>query len=86
MEYLAESKIYENIKLTLKKAQQKVYYTVNFVMVETYWDIGKQIYEAQGKNERAEYGKGLLKFLSEKLTRVWQRVYCYKFKIYASIL
>lgn len=64
MEYLAESKIYENIKLTLEKAQQKVYSTVNFVMVETYWNIGKQIYEAQGENERAEYGKGLIKFLS----------------------
>lgn len=25
-------------------------------------------YEAQGENERAEYGSGLLKFLSEKLT------------------
>jgi len=37
-------------------------------MVETYWNIGKQIYEAQGENERAEYGPGLLKYLSEKLT------------------
>ncbi len=64
MEYLVESKIYEKIKLTLEEAQQKVYATVNFVMVETYWNIGKQIYEAQGENERAEYGKGLLKFLS----------------------
>ncbi len=66
MEYLVENKIYENIKLTLKEAQQKVYVNVNFVMVETYWNIGKQINEAQGENERAEYGKGLLKFLSEK--------------------
>jgi len=38
-------------------------------MVETYWNIGKQIYEAQGENQRAEYGKGLLKFLSGKLTK-----------------
>jgi hypothetical protein len=37
-------------------------------MVETYWNIGKQICEAQGNNDRAEYGKGLLKYLSEKLT------------------
>ena len=75
MEYLAESKIYENIKLTLEEAQQKVYSTVNFVMVETYWNIGKQIYEAQGENERAEYGKGLLKFLSEKLTAEFGKGY-----------
>jgi len=38
-------------------------------MVETYWNIGKQIHEAQGENQRAEYGKGLLKFLSGKLTK-----------------
>lgn len=75
MEYLAESKIYENIKLTLEKAQQKVYSTVNFVMIETYWNIGKQIYEAQGENERAEYGKGLIKFLSEKLTEEFGKGY-----------
>lgn len=38
--------IYENIKQTLNQAQQKVYATINFTMVETYWNIGKQIYEA----------------------------------------
>ena len=75
MEYLVENKIYENIKLTLKEAQQKVYVNVNFVMVETYWNIGKQINEAQGENERAEYGKGLLKFLSEKLTAEFGKGY-----------
>ena len=69
MNGLSENSIYENIKLTVVQAQQKVYATVNFVMVETYWNIGKQIYEAQGENQRAEYGKGLLKFLSEKLTK-----------------
>jgi predicted nuclease of restriction endonuclease-like (RecB) superfamily len=68
MRYLSESTIYENIRNTVAQAQQKVYATVNFAMVETYWDIGRQIYEAQGENQRAEYGAGLLKFLSEKLT------------------
>jgi hypothetical protein len=38
-------------------------------MVETYWNIEKQIYEAQGENQRAKYGKGMLKFLAEKLTK-----------------
>lgn len=68
MDHLAENNIYENIRNEVEKARQKVYAAVNFAMVETYWNIGKQIYEAQGENERAEYGKGLLKFLSEKLT------------------
>ena len=68
MSYLSENSLYESIRNTVAEAQQKVYATVNFVMVETYWNIGKQIYEAQGENQRAEYGTGLLKFLSEKLT------------------
>jgi len=68
MTNLSEMNIYENIRTTVTEAQKKVYATVNFVMVETYWNIGKQICEAQGKNDRAEYGTGLLKYLSQKLT------------------
>lgn len=68
MSYLSENSLYESIRNTVAEAQKKVYATVNFVMVETYWNVGKQIYEAQGENERAEYGAGLLKFLSQKLT------------------
>jgi hypothetical protein len=36
-------------------------------MVEAYWDIGRQIENAVG--ERAEYGKGLLKYLAKQLTK-----------------
>lgn len=68
MSYLSENSLYESIRNTVAEAQQKVYATVNFVMVETYRNVGKQIYEAQGENERAEYGAGLSKFLSKKLT------------------
>lgn len=65
--------LYENIRNEVAKARQKVYAAVNFAMVETYWNIGKQIYEAQGENERAEYGSGLLKLISEKLTEEFGR-------------
>src|SRR5665648_257008 len=75
MTNLSEINIYENIRTTVTEAQKKVYSTVNFVMVETYWNIGKQIYEAQGKSERAEYGKGLLKFISEKLVNEFGKGY-----------
>lgn len=68
MEPLVNAKLYENIRITVAEAQKKVYTTVNFVMVETYWKIGRQIYQAQGENDRAEYGSGLLKELSAKLT------------------
>ncbi len=75
MNYLDESSIYENIRATVTEAQKKVFATVNFVMVETYWNIGKLICEAQGDNERAEYGAGLLKYLSEKLTAEFGKGY-----------
>lgn len=68
MTNLSEMNIYENIRTTVTEAKKKVYATVNFVMVETYWNIGKQICEVQGNTDRAEYGTGLLKYLSEKLT------------------
>ena len=37
-------------------------------MVEAYWNIGKKIYEICGENDRAEYGKQVLKDISQKLT------------------
>lgn len=58
--------VYQNIRETVLTAKNKVYTAINFAMVEAYWSIGKQIAEVQG--ERAEYGKQLLKYLSEQLT------------------
>jgi hypothetical protein len=40
----------------------------NSNLLEVYWEIGRQIMEAQ-ENQRAEYGTGLLKYLAERLTR-----------------
>lgn len=59
--------IYQNIRQTLVLARTKVYATINFEMVNAYWSIGKQITDAVG--DRAEYGKKLLQYLSEKLTK-----------------
>jgi hypothetical protein len=54
--YLDESNIYENIRATVTEAQKKVYSTVNFVMVETYWNIGKRkfqcTYSSQLSNDK----------------------------------
>ena len=38
-------------------------------MVEAYWQIGRSIIEEQGGEERAEYGTGLLKELSQQMTK-----------------
>jgi hypothetical protein len=61
--------IYEIIKTTIINARSKIYSTINFEMVLAYWNIGKQIVEAQGKEKRAEYGTGLITYLSERLTK-----------------
>lgn len=75
MEITNENQVYQQIRETVEQARQKVYCAVNLAMVEAYWEIGRQIYEAQGKNERAEYGSGLLKYLSEQLTNEFGKGY-----------
>lgn len=60
--------IYQSIRSIIVDAQHKVYKAVNFNMVMAYWNIGKLIYEASGQQGRAEYGKELLKYLSNQLT------------------
>jgi hypothetical protein len=58
--------IYEAIRAALAEARTKAVVAVNAAMVSAYWEIGRQIAEAVG--ERAEYGRSLLAFLSERLT------------------
>ena len=54
---------------TLEKGRQRAATAVNSAMVQTYWEIGRQIveYEQHG-NERAEYGSDVLNRLSRDLT------------------
>lgn len=59
----------QEIKQILAQARQKAYAAVNTAMVEAYWLIGRRIVEEeQNGNERAEYGKAILKILSKELT------------------
>ncbi|MCP5108385.1 MAG: DUF1016 domain-containing protein [bacterium] len=52
------AKLYENIRRIIEQARKKVYRTVNFAMVEAYWNIGRLIVENEQKGrKRAEYGK-----------------------------
>ncbi|MDZ7876795.1 MAG: PDDEXK nuclease domain-containing protein [Saprospiraceae bacterium] len=61
--------LYQNIKGLLLEARRRVYYKVNFIMVESYWEVGRMIVEEeQGGKDHAVYGKQILKFLSERLT------------------
>jgi len=62
--------LFQQVAVLLKNAQQQVLRTVNSTMVYTYFEIGRVIVEEeQNGNERAEYGKQILKGLSEQLTK-----------------
>ncbi|ATV59918.1 PDDEXK nuclease domain-containing protein [Fusobacterium pseudoperiodonticum] len=62
--------IYQEIHDLLHNARQNIISNVNSTMTKTYFLIGKRIVEEeQDGNKRAEYGKNLIKMLSEKLTK-----------------
>ena len=65
---LETNEAYTEIRNYIVTAKHQVYKAVNSAMVEAYWNIGKKIYEVCGENDRAEYGKHVLKRISEKLT------------------
>ena len=60
--------IFEEIKSLVNSSRERVYTAVNTEMLNLYWNIGKIIMDIQQGNERASYGKGILKKLSQKLT------------------
>lgn len=66
---LQSKEMYSHIRNMVIMAQEKVTSAVNAAMVQVYWEIGQQIYMACGENDRAAYGKNLLKYLSDKLTK-----------------
>lgn len=66
--------IYGEIRKSIIHVQHKVQQTVNTGMVQIYWEIGQQLDKAcDGK--QAEYGKGVLQQVSEKLTAEFGKVY-----------
>lgn len=68
-------KTYTKVRNSVITAQSRIYSAVNTAMVQAYWEIGEQIYLACGENDRAEYGAGLLKYLSEQLTAEFGKGY-----------
>ena len=57
-----------DVKALIDNAKQKVVRTVDNQRVTLYWHIGKRIFEdEQGGEERAEYGKQLIKNLSKEI-------------------
>ncbi|MDF1882674.1 DUF1016 family protein [Sulfurimonas sp. SAG-AH-194-C21] len=68
-EVMKQEDLYISIKNILQTARDTTYKQVNFIMVEAYYNIGKQIViKEQNGEDRAKYGAYLIKELSEKLT------------------
>ncbi|HNL08373.1 MAG TPA: PDDEXK nuclease domain-containing protein, partial [Chitinophagales bacterium] len=60
--------LFVQIKAVLDEARTKISRVVNSTVVQTYWSVGKYIVEHKQKGaQRAEYGKHLIKDLSERL-------------------
>ena len=69
MDKIETNNIYAVISNLLHKARGQVKSAVNITMVRTYFEIGRIIVEEeQNGEERADYGKQLIKKLSIKLT------------------
>lgn len=65
-------KLVNTIGQLLSEARKNIAVSVNNVLVETYWSIGKHIIEFEQKgNERADYGSGLINRLSHDLTDLY---------------
>ena len=64
----------EQIAILIENAKQHIVTAVNSTMVVTYYEIGRMIVEHEQKGEqRAAYGKGVLKELSKRLTNRFGR-------------
>lgn len=58
---------YVDIREAILAARQRTKATINSETVHAYWQIGRRIVETPG--ERADYGKRLPLYLSQRLTR-----------------
>jgi len=72
IEKLKYTHLIDEIGTLLEKGKEQVAQSVNTILVQTYWLIGRHIVEfEQGGKEKAEYGSNLLDQLSKDLTRLY---------------
>ncbi|PKP20093.1 MAG: hypothetical protein CVU04_04620 [Bacteroidetes bacterium HGW-Bacteroidetes-20] len=69
-----QTDFYNKVAILLSQARKSVVQTVNKTMVYTYFEIGRMIVEEeQNGNERAEYGKQIMKELSKRLNTEFEK-------------
>ncbi|SHJ65272.1 Predicted nuclease of restriction endonuclease-like (RecB) superfamily, DUF1016 family [Tangfeifania diversioriginum] len=61
--------LFSEIKQLIEEAKQNVAVTVNAATTILYWNIGQRVNSEILNNKRAEYGKEVVKSLSQKLTQ-----------------
>ena len=63
------SQVVDDIKQIIDTGRNAAYAAVDATMIATYWNIGRRIVEEeQHGQERAQYGKELIKTLAKELT------------------
>lgn len=67
---ISNLQFYKDIKRILTEARNKAYTTVNFIMVEAYWNVGRRIVEEEQRGkQKADYGEYLIQNLSKQLAK-----------------
>ena len=73
---LIQNSLYNQAVELIEEAKSNIVRSIHNNMVKTYYDIGRMIVEEEQKGkERAEYGKSLMKNLSQKLQQKYKKGY-----------
>jgi len=67
-EMLPEDKLFQDVKSLVLQARQNAYRAVDSERVLLYWQVGNRIRSEVLQNERAEFGKQVIKNLAERLS------------------
>lgn len=70
-----EQKLFTDIEELIKESKNKVAISVNQVMSNLYWNIGKEIKNTILDNQKSDYGKQIVENLSTKLLGSYGRGY-----------
>ena len=77
------SQVVDDIKQIIDAGRNAAYAAVDATMIATYWNIGRRIVEEeQDGQERAQYGKELIKTLAKELTHAYGNGYSQRYLAY----
>lgn len=70
------TQLVDDVKLIVERGLRDAYHSVNSISILTFWNVGKRIVEEEQHGEnRAEYGKQVLKSLAEVLVPLFGSSY-----------